>query len=139
MISRIISLIKHFLWITSGIYMNYKKFVYLFQGYHRNGNIFTLFLHSPLTALCLICKITALPIHHWERCQLVVNRFISEASTLFTRSTAGKYLNYYFYYLILLLLVTHNNKQWILENELLPFPKFQSFLLRFYFCFYFLP
>lgn len=67
-----------------------------FRGYHRNGNIFTLFLHSPLTALCLICKITALPIHHWERCQLVVNRFISEASTLFTRSTADlAYLQFF--------------------------------------------
>ncbi|XKL60173.1 hypothetical protein PGB90_001189 [Kerria lacca] len=67
-----------------------------FQGYHRNGNLFTLFLHSPLTAVCLICNITSLPIQHWERCQAVVDRFISEASALFTRSTVDPaYLQFF--------------------------------------------
>ncbi|KAK7578269.1 hypothetical protein V9T40_010474 [Parthenolecanium corni] len=63
-----------------------------FKGYHRNGNLFTLFLHSPLTAVCLICKISSLTVQHWERCQAVVDRFIAEASALFTRSTVD--LNY---------------------------------------------
>lgn len=60
------------------------------SGYHRNGNLFTLFLHSPLTAVCLICKISSLTVQHWERCQAVVDRFIAEASALFTRSTVGE-------------------------------------------------
>ncbi|XP_065214251.1 protein SCAI [Planococcus citri] len=67
-----------------------------FQGYHRNGNLFTLFLHSPLTAVCLICNINSLPIQHWERCQSVVDRFISEASALFTRSAVDPaYLQFF--------------------------------------------
>lgn len=51
----------------------------------HHGSLFTLFLHSPLTALCYICNVGDVPIHHWERCQSYVDHFITEASRLVTR------------------------------------------------------
>ncbi|XP_055845642.1 protein SCAI isoform X2 [Episyrphus balteatus] len=51
----------------------------------HHGSLFTLFLHSPLTALCYVCNVGDVPIHHWERCQTYVDRFITEASRLVTR------------------------------------------------------
>ncbi|XP_066997063.1 protein SCAI isoform X2 [Anabrus simplex] len=56
-----------------------------FQDQQHNGSLFTLFLHSPLTAFCFICNILNIPIHHWERCQSYIDRFVTEASRLFTR------------------------------------------------------
>ncbi|KAL0279960.1 UNVERIFIED_CONTAM: hypothetical protein PYX00_001400 [Menopon gallinae] len=56
-----------------------------FQDHQHNGSLFTLFLHSPLTAFCYICNILDIPIHHWERCQSYIDRFATEASRLFTR------------------------------------------------------
>ncbi|XP_063227251.1 protein SCAI isoform X2 [Bacillus rossius redtenbacheri] len=57
----------------------------VFQDQQHNGNLFTLFLHSPLTAFCFICNILSVPIHLWERCQSYIDRFVTEASRLFTR------------------------------------------------------
>ncbi|KAL1131066.1 hypothetical protein AAG570_012303 [Ranatra chinensis] len=57
-----------------------------FHEHQHNGNLFTMFLHSPLTAFCYICNITSVPIHHWERCQSYIDRFVTEASRLFARS-----------------------------------------------------
>ncbi|XP_055701430.1 protein SCAI isoform X2 [Phlebotomus papatasi] len=51
----------------------------------HHGSLFTLFLHSPLTALCFVCHVGDVPIHHWERCQGYVDRFVTEASRLVTR------------------------------------------------------
>ncbi|KXJ80309.1 hypothetical protein RP20_CCG025650 [Aedes albopictus] len=51
----------------------------------HHGSLFTLFLHSPMTALCYICNVGDVPIHHWERCQNYVDRFVTEASRLVTR------------------------------------------------------
>ncbi|XP_068913077.1 protein SCAI isoform X3 [Tenebrio molitor] len=62
-----------------------------FQDQQHNGSLFTLFLHSPLTAFCYCCNLTSIPIHHWERCQSFVDRFVTEASRLFTRSRVGEY------------------------------------------------
>lgn len=56
-----------------------------FQDYQHHGSLFTLFLHSPLTAVCYICNVGDVPIHHWERCQGYVEKFVTEASCLFTR------------------------------------------------------
>ncbi|XP_065352751.1 protein SCAI isoform X2 [Cloeon dipterum] len=56
-----------------------------FIDHQHNGNLFTLFLHSPLTAFCYICNIMTVPIHLWERCQTFIDRFVTEASRLFTR------------------------------------------------------
>lgn len=58
-------------------------FCYLEQLQH-NGSLFTLFLHSPLTAFCLICNILTVKMHLWERANSYVDRFITEASRLFT-------------------------------------------------------
>lgn len=56
-----------------------------FQDQQHNGSLFTLFLHSPLTAFCFICNVLNIPIHLWERCQSFIDRFVTEASRLFTR------------------------------------------------------
>ncbi|KAF4521725.1 hypothetical protein B566_EDAN012173 [Ephemera danica] len=62
------------------------SFVFQHIPHHQhNGSLFTLFLHSPLTAFCFICNILTVPIHHWERCQSFIDRFVTEASRLFTR------------------------------------------------------
>lgn len=56
-----------------------------FQDYQHHGSLFTLFLHSPLTAICYICNVGDVPIHHWERCQGYIEKFVTEASCLVTR------------------------------------------------------
>ncbi|EZA53505.1 Protein SCAI [Ooceraea biroi] len=52
----------------------------------HGGSLFTLFLHAPLAAFCLICNVGSLPVQHWERCQRYIERFLNEASQLVTRS-----------------------------------------------------
>ncbi|XP_064616454.1 protein SCAI-like isoform X2 [Liolophura sinensis] len=56
------------------------------QDQHQKGNLFTLFLHSPLTAFCYICNIIEIPILMWDKCQGHIDKFMSEASKLFARS-----------------------------------------------------
>lgn len=56
----------------------------------HGGGLFTLFLHAPLAAFCLICNVRSLPVQHWERCQRYIERFLNEASQLVTRSRCGK-------------------------------------------------
>ncbi len=53
---------------------------------HQKGNLFTLFMHSPLTAFCYICNIVDIPVAMWDKCQAQIDKFIAEASKLFTRS-----------------------------------------------------
>ncbi|GFV61782.1 protein SCAI [Trichonephila clavipes] len=53
-----------------------------FHDQQHKGNLFTLFLHSPLTAVCFICNITEIPHTLWEKSQSHVDRFMSEASRL---------------------------------------------------------
>lgn len=62
----------------------------------HGGSLFTLFLHAPLAAFCLICNIGSLVLHHWERCQSYIERFLSEASRLITRSRCGNSCNFFF-------------------------------------------
>ncbi|KAJ6598489.1 Protein SCAI, partial [Pseudolycoriella hygida] len=40
-----------------------------FQDMQQHGSLFTLFLHSPLTAFCYVCDVGDVHIHRWERCQ----------------------------------------------------------------------
>ncbi|RLU15361.1 hypothetical protein DMN91_012355 [Ooceraea biroi] len=47
----------------------------------HGGSLFTLFLHAPLAAFCLICNVGSLPVQHWERCQRYIERFLNEAKT----------------------------------------------------------
>lgn len=56
------------------------------QDQHLKGNLFTLFLHCPLMAFCYVCNIGDIPITTWDKCQSQVDKFMSEASKLFTRS-----------------------------------------------------
>lgn len=59
--------------------------LFVISDLHHHGSLFTLFLHSPLTAICYICHVGDVPIHHWERCQGYIDRFVTEASRLVTR------------------------------------------------------
>lgn len=51
----------------------------------QHGSLFTLFLHCPLTSLCLISNIIEMPIQIWERAQTNIDRFLNEAGRLLTR------------------------------------------------------
>lgn len=55
------------------------------SDFQQHGSLFTLFLHSPLTALCYVCNVGDVPMHHWDRCQGYVDKFVTEASRLVTR------------------------------------------------------
>ncbi|XP_072045111.1 protein SCAI-like isoform X2 [Amphiura filiformis] len=52
----------------------------------HKGNLFTLFLHSPLVAFCYVCDIADVPLGLWENCQAMVNKVLAEVATLFNRS-----------------------------------------------------
>nr|CAH0100930.1 unnamed protein product [Daphnia galeata] len=56
-----------------------------YQDLHPKGGLLTLFLHSPLTAICVLGKIREIPYHLWETGQAFVDRFLAEASRLLTR------------------------------------------------------
>lgn len=71
------------------IFDNQKDFLETDQ--HHRGNLFTLFLHSPLMGMCLVSSACEVPMNLWEKCQALVDRFISEASRLVTRGrSVGK-------------------------------------------------
>ncbi|KAL4717846.1 hypothetical protein ACJJTC_000995 [Scirpophaga incertulas] len=57
-----------------------------FHERKRKGNLFTLFLHSPLTAICYICERTDVPLEIWERAQSILERYMAEATSIFVRS-----------------------------------------------------
>ena len=46
----------------------------------QKGNLFTMFLHSPLVAFCYICDIADVPIALWENCQAMVNKLLGEVA-----------------------------------------------------------
>ncbi|XP_068212778.1 protein SCAI-like isoform X1 [Palaemon carinicauda] len=74
-----------------------------FQDQHHRGNLFTLFLHSPLMGMCLVSQICDVPMNLWEKCQGLVDRFIAEASRLVTRGRNVGMLNGTFEFSLLLL------------------------------------
>lgn len=53
---------------------------------HRRGNLFTMFLHDPLMAFCYVCNIYEVPVDLWDKCSGVIDKFMAEASKLFSRS-----------------------------------------------------
>lgn len=57
-----------------------------FHDQQHKGSLFTLFLHCPLTAICLISNIIEIPIQLWEKAQIQVDRFLAEAGRLVVRS-----------------------------------------------------
>lgn len=46
----------------------------------------TLFLHSPLTALCFVCHVVDVPVSLWDKALGHLNRFMAEASRVLIRS-----------------------------------------------------
>ncbi|XP_076058908.1 protein SCAI isoform X2 [Oratosquilla oratoria] len=56
-----------------------------FHDQHHRGSLFTLFLHSSLMGLCLVSSVCDVPMNLWEKCQLLVDRFMAEASRLVSR------------------------------------------------------
>jgi len=67
-----------------------------FQDHAHKGSLFTLFLHSPLSAFCFVTNIVDVPIHLWDKCLAYIDRFITEASRLLTRCRGvdPSYLNF---------------------------------------------
>lgn len=59
-----------------------------FHDQQSKGSLFTLFLHCPLTAICLVSNIIELSIQLWEKAQLIIDRFLAEAGRLLVRSRA---------------------------------------------------
>ncbi|XP_048488531.1 protein SCAI [Plutella xylostella] len=59
------------------------------QDLNRSGSLFTLFLHSPLSAFCLTCEITTVSTVEWDRGQTIIERFNADASRLLTRSRSS--------------------------------------------------
>lgn len=57
-----------------------------FHDQQHKGSLFTLFLHCPLTAICLISNIIEVPIQLWEKAQSQIDRFLAEAGRLLVRS-----------------------------------------------------
>ncbi|TRY63940.1 hypothetical protein TCAL_10957 [Tigriopus californicus] len=67
-----------------------------FQDDRHKGSLYSLFLHSPLSGFAFITNIVDIPIHLWDKCQAYVDRFMTEASRLVTRSRGvdTSYLNF---------------------------------------------
>ena len=61
-------------------------FFFLFWTDHAHkGNLYTLFLHSPMSAFCFVTNVVDIPIHLWDKCLAYIDRFMTEASRLVTR------------------------------------------------------
>ena len=76
----------------------------------HKGSLYTLFLHSPLSAFCFVTNIVDIPIHLWDKCLAYVDRFMTEASRLITRCRGvGEYL-YFFAKLFSTILLFVTNK-----------------------------
>uniref|UniRef100_T1J794 Protein SCAI n=1 Tax=Strigamia maritima TaxID=126957 RepID=T1J794_STRMM len=68
------------------VLMSAEKIPSIFSDPQRKGSLFTLFLHSPLTALCYVCNIVDIQKALWDKCQAHISRFLSEAARLISRS-----------------------------------------------------
>ncbi|XP_040575531.1 protein SCAI isoform X2 [Lepeophtheirus salmonis] len=56
-----------------------------FHDHAHKGSLYSLFLHSPLSAFSFVTNIVDIPIHLWDKCLAYVDRFMTEASRLMTR------------------------------------------------------
>ncbi|XP_037525158.1 protein SCAI isoform X3 [Rhipicephalus sanguineus] len=68
-----------------------------FHDQQHKGNLLTLFLHSPLTALCFVCHVVDVPVSLWDKALGHLNRFMAEASRVLIRSRSidPAYLQFY--------------------------------------------
>ncbi|XP_059059852.1 protein SCAI [Achroia grisella] len=71
------------------VLMSPAEFPAPFRDRGERGSLFTLFLHSPLSAFCYFCQIHELHLVHWDRAQNYIDTFMAEASQLVTRSRLG--------------------------------------------------
>ena len=67
------------------VILDFKYQRFLFSDNAHKGSLYTLFLHSPLSAFCFVTNIVDIPIHLWDKCLAYVDRFMTEASRLITR------------------------------------------------------
>ncbi|CAG2180636.1 unnamed protein product [Oppiella nova] len=68
-----------------------------FHDQQHKGSLFTLFMHCPLTAVCLVSNIIELSVQLWEKGQQQIDRFLAEAGRLLVRarSVDPAYLQFY--------------------------------------------
>lgn len=68
-----------------------------FEEQRHRGNLFTLFLHCPLTAFCYISNINEIQLHLWDKAQTYINRTLAELSHLLSqsRNIDISYLHFY--------------------------------------------
>ena len=50
------------------------------------GGLLSLFLHSPLTGLCLVCGVGTLSVGLWDKCQAHVDKFLADAAKFLMRA-----------------------------------------------------
>ncbi|CAL8094819.1 unnamed protein product [Calicophoron daubneyi] len=62
-----------------------------FDCLRRKGNIFTLFLHCPLTAFCFICGLSSVSLKVWDRAQSISDSILTECYHILTRSRSLDY------------------------------------------------
>jgi hypothetical protein len=67
------------------------------QQQQQHGKLFTLFLHCPLTAICLISNIFDVPLQVWDKAQMEVDMFLMEAGRLLMRSRSVDPVFIHFY------------------------------------------
>jgi len=60
-----------------------------FHDQQHKGSLFTLFLHCPLTAICLISNIIEVPGQLWDKAQSHIDHFLAEAGSLIIRSRSA--------------------------------------------------
>ncbi|TGZ68796.1 hypothetical protein CRM22_004084 [Opisthorchis felineus] len=56
------------------------------ESMRHRGNVFTLFLHCPITAFCYICGLTTIQYKTWDRAQAILDSFLTECYRILTRS-----------------------------------------------------
>ncbi|XP_077861892.1 protein SCAI-like [Saccoglossus kowalevskii] len=67
------------------------------QDQNTKGNLFTLFMYSPLTAFCHVCDIGDIPVALWEKCQKHVTMVTQETATLISKSRSLDHTYMQFY------------------------------------------
>ncbi|CAH8435659.1 unnamed protein product [Heterobilharzia americana] len=61
------------------------------ESQRHRGNLFTLFLHCPLTAFCLTCNLTKINLKTYDRAQGIIDSFLTECYQVLTHSRSLDY------------------------------------------------
>ncbi|KAA3680267.1 uncharacterized protein DEA37_0000654 [Paragonimus westermani] len=62
-----------------------------FESMRNRGNIFTLFLHCPLTAFAYVCGLNTVQLKTWDCAQSILDSFLVECYRILTRSKSLDY------------------------------------------------